>query len=257
MRPGRGDITTTRRRQVHGLGDRVGHEHDGGRGLAADPEQLGLHVLARHLVERAERLVHQQQRRVRGQGSGDRDALLHAARELPRVVLGELGQLDQLEHLERARAAPGLVPALQLERQLDVLDDGPPVEQPGLLERHPVVLVQAGLSAPACRSRGPRRWWVRAGWRSAAAASTSRTRTARSARRTPPARSPGRCRRAPGPRSGLPALKTFESPRTSTAFGPASVIPSPPSAGSASREVDQRDEPAITSPSAAAPSTAV
>ena len=41
--------------------------------------------------------------------------------------------------------ALGLVPALQLQRQLDVLLDGAPVEQPGLLERHAVVLVEPGL----------------------------------------------------------------------------------------------------------------
>ena len=38
-----------------------------------------------------------------------------------------------------------LVPALQLERQLDVLDDAAPVEQAGLLEGHAVLLVEAGL----------------------------------------------------------------------------------------------------------------
>ena len=100
MRPGRGDITTTRSGQVHGLGDRVGHEHHAGAGLGADPQQLGLHVLAGHLVQRAERLVHQQQRRVGGERPGDGDALLHAAGQLPRPVLGEVGQLDQ------ARASP-------------------------------------------------------------------------------------------------------------------------------------------------------
>ena len=44
-----------------------------------------------------------------------------------------------------------LVPALQLERQLDVLLDGAPLEQPGLLERHAVVLVEPGLVRPTCR----------------------------------------------------------------------------------------------------------
>ena len=38
-----------------------------------------------------------------------------------------------------------LVPALQLQRQLDVLDHGAPVEQPGLLEGHAVLLVEPGL----------------------------------------------------------------------------------------------------------------
>ena len=55
--------------------------------------------LARHLVERAERLVHEQQRRLEGERARDRDPLLHAAGELPRVVVGEAAELDELEHL--------------------------------------------------------------------------------------------------------------------------------------------------------------
>ena len=46
------------------------------------------------------------------------DALLHAARELPRVVVAEVLQLDELEHLVDARLALRAVPAEQLERQL-------------------------------------------------------------------------------------------------------------------------------------------
>ena len=46
-----------------------------------------VHPLAGHLVERPERLVHEQDRRLEGERPGDRDALLHAARELVRVVL--------------------------------------------------------------------------------------------------------------------------------------------------------------------------
>ena len=37
--------------------------------------------------------------------AGDGDALLHAARELVRVVVAEAAQLDQLEHLVDARVA--------------------------------------------------------------------------------------------------------------------------------------------------------
>ena len=90
--------------QEHRLGDRVGHEHDGGAGLGADAEQLGLHALAGHLVERAERLVHEQQPRALGERAGDRDALLHAAGELVGVVLREVGEPDELEQLGHAGA---------------------------------------------------------------------------------------------------------------------------------------------------------
>ena len=82
-----------------------------------DPQQLEVEPLARHLVERAERLVHQQQRRVERERTGDRDAHLHAAGELPRVVLLEAGQLDEVEHLLHALVAALAVPAEHLERQ--------------------------------------------------------------------------------------------------------------------------------------------
>ena len=90
--------------EEHGLGDRVGDEHDGGLGLGADPDQLVLHPLPGHLVQRPERLVHQQQSRPLGQGAGDRHPLLHAAGQLVGIGAGELAQPDQLDQL----AHPGL-----------------------------------------------------------------------------------------------------------------------------------------------------
>ena len=99
------------RREEDRLGDRVRDEDDRASGLLPDPQQLHVQALARHLVERAERLVHQQQRGVERQRAGDRDALLHAARELPGPARLEPGQLDELEHLGDACAAACAVPA--------------------------------------------------------------------------------------------------------------------------------------------------
>ena len=124
----------------------MGDEHDARARLGGDPQQLRLHVLTGHLVEGPERLVHQQQLRRGGQRPGNRHPLLHSAGQLPRSVTGELVELDELEHLHRPRAPPRPIPTLQLERQLDVTDDGPPVEETSLLKRHPVVLVDAGLT---------------------------------------------------------------------------------------------------------------
>ena len=56
------------RDQQHGLA--------GGGG---DPLQFQVHLFARHRVERAERLVHQQDRRIVHQRPADRRALLHPA----------------------------------------------------------------------------------------------------------------------------------------------------------------------------------
>ena len=73
--------------EEHRLVDRVGDEQDRGAGLLPDAAQLLVQPVARDLVERAERLVHQQQRGPAEQRARDRDALAHAARELVRKGL--------------------------------------------------------------------------------------------------------------------------------------------------------------------------
>ena len=67
--------------------------------LLAHLEHEVLEVAARLRVDRRERLVHQQDRRLVGERARDRDALLHAAGELPRVVVDEPRQPDRLERL--------------------------------------------------------------------------------------------------------------------------------------------------------------
>ena len=61
--------------------------------------------LARERVERAERLVHQQQLGVARERARDAHALLHAAGELVDRALGELLEADQRELVERDAAA--------------------------------------------------------------------------------------------------------------------------------------------------------
>ena len=65
---------------------------------APDAQQFVVHALARHLVERAERLVHQHDLRLECQRAGDADALLHPAGKLPGILVLEFAQFDQLEH---------------------------------------------------------------------------------------------------------------------------------------------------------------
>ena len=64
------------------LVDVVGDEDHRLRDLAVEPPQLLLQPGAGDRVERAERLVHQQHRRVGGERAGEPDALALAAREL-------------------------------------------------------------------------------------------------------------------------------------------------------------------------------
>ena len=65
----------------------VRHVDDRDAESAVQMLDLDLHLLAQLLVEGAERLVHQQQRRLEHDGAGDRDALLLSARELSRIAL--------------------------------------------------------------------------------------------------------------------------------------------------------------------------
>ena len=55
--------------------------------LAPDAQQLERHVVACHGVERAERLVHQEQWRVEQQGAAQGGALLHATRQFARQMI--------------------------------------------------------------------------------------------------------------------------------------------------------------------------
>ena len=70
-------------------------------------QQLLVEVVAHDLVERAERLVHQQQVGVEGERPGDRGALLHAARQLPGIFLLEAREVDEVERALDARLLLG------------------------------------------------------------------------------------------------------------------------------------------------------
>jgi len=67
-------------------------------------QQFGLHNLACLRIESRERLVHQQDFWIYRKRSSEVDALSHAARELPRIVVLEALQADELQELERPLA---------------------------------------------------------------------------------------------------------------------------------------------------------
>jgi hypothetical protein len=89
----------------------VGHVHHTGADAAMDPPDLGLHLFAQLLVERAEWLVHQEEPRRRDQGAGHGDALLLPAGKLARITRAEVRELHQRQHLGDAllRRLPGQV----------------------------------------------------------------------------------------------------------------------------------------------------
>ena len=136
---GRGPLVELRRRPelldpaaVH-HGDRVGHRHrlllvvrdvdERDPDLVLDALQLELHLLAELQVERAERLVEQEDARVVHERARERDALLLTARELPRLALREAGEPHELEDLGDAALQLALGDALPLEPEGDVVLD--------------------------------------------------------------------------------------------------------------------------------------
>ena len=85
--------------------------------LVVDLAQPAAQLRAHLGVERAERLVEQQDARLDGERAGERHALALAAGELGRIALLEAGELDEVEQLHarasrisalrRPRRAPG------------------------------------------------------------------------------------------------------------------------------------------------------
>jgi hypothetical protein len=118
----------------------VRDEEDRDAVLLLDAQHEILEVSARLRVDGGERLVHQEDRRLVGERAGDRHALLHAPRELPRIVIDESGQPDRLERLLDERRALGLAQRLVPKRKEDVVAHRRPGHQrPAVLledERH-------------------------------------------------------------------------------------------------------------------------
>ena len=113
---------------VHRLVDVVRDVDDRLARALPDPEELLLHQLTCLRIERRERLVHQQDRRLHGQRARDPHTLAHAARQLVWVL-----RLEPREpgHVEVAARAPGALVAGQthlLQAELDVGLHGAPRE---------------------------------------------------------------------------------------------------------------------------------
>ena len=128
--------------------DRLAHvvrdEQHGEPALGADPVQLVVQQVAGHRVERAERLVHQQDLRVLGQRPGQRDPLPHAARQLVRPLVGEAAQVHQVQQVGGAAPPLGLGHPARAQRQLHVPGRGQPREQGRLLEHERDPLAAGG-----------------------------------------------------------------------------------------------------------------
>jgi hypothetical protein len=117
----------------------VGHEQHGLAIALPDAEQELLHQRAGLVVERAERLVEEENRRIVGKRPGDRGALLHAARQLLGIVVLETGKPDAVHPFKHHLLAHLRRHAFLAQAEGDVVDDGEPREERVRLEDHAAV----------------------------------------------------------------------------------------------------------------------
>src|SRR5215213_11408365 len=117
----------------------MGDEQDGLPRAVMDVEQFRLHGFARLRVERAERLVHEQNFRIDRQRTRDADALLHPAGELVRPTIERVAQAHKLEIARGGLAQLGAPHAFHLEAEHYVLHGGQPRQQLGKLKHHAAI----------------------------------------------------------------------------------------------------------------------
>ena len=122
----------------------VGDVDEGGSKLAMDALDLELQPFAQLLVERAERLVHQQQRRIEDDGTGERHALLLAAGQLARITMREFRHLDHVESWRTRLSRSLFCTTAQGQRIGDVLADRHMRKQSVVLEHDPDIALVRG-----------------------------------------------------------------------------------------------------------------
>ena len=114
----------------------MGDEQDRLRDRLLEPQELVLQAVAHDRVDGAEGLVHEHDRRVRGQGTRHADALALAAAQLggePVAISGGV-EPDDPEQLVRALALARLGPAEESRDRRDVVADGLVGKEPDLLD---------------------------------------------------------------------------------------------------------------------------
>jgi hypothetical protein len=130
-------------RQVDRLRDVVGDEEVGVVLGPRDVQEQALHPPAGLRIEGPEGLVHEDDLGPVDEGASDRHPLLHAAREVFGVAVGELREPHRLEVLVRTLPALRLRHPLEAETVLQVLAHREPAEGGIGLEDHAAVAADA------------------------------------------------------------------------------------------------------------------
>src|ERR1700741_2149271 len=120
--------------QVRRLLDAVGDKNDRFLVVAQEVQQVLLELAPRLLVDRGERLVHQDDVGVDGERAREADALAHAAGELARVAVLEALQADFGDVLARDRLALRAWRTAQLQAEGHVAQHVGPGQQREVLE---------------------------------------------------------------------------------------------------------------------------
>ena len=171
----------------HGrLVERVGDQQHGGAGAPPQPQHLVAHQQPRLRVERAERLVEQDEARLQHQGAGDADALAHAAGKLRRIGAGEVLQPHEGERIVDPAAHFGVRHAAAAQAEGGIVVDGQPGKAGVLLEDDADAV--GNVAADGAAFEGDRALRsAAAARRGPPAASTCRSRTGRPRQRIRPA----------------------------------------------------------------------
>ena len=149
------DAAGSRRHHEHPVGEEhrlaqvVGDEADGDLARRVQVADHAPQLFAREGVERAERLVEHQELRLMDQRAAERGALLHAARQFPRILFALAAQPDRGQEVLRARGI--LVRACAASRC------GTARRSPAAAAGFPAWCATAAASAPGtpCRRSSP------------------------------------------------------------------------------------------------------
>ena len=137
----------------------MGDKADGLAGPLPQGQKLFVQIIAYDLIQRPERLIHQQDVGIERQGARDAGALLHAAGKLPGIFAPEPVQLDQRQHVSNPLRLFRPGKPHDLQRKFHISRNRPPRIQPRRLKdiavgpRLPRRLGAHAIDAQAARSR--------------------------------------------------------------------------------------------------------